>query len=107
VSGEASIQTLPTIVLIGGQLKLSDGSEVDSRQSATDEKTTRALEAALTSCAEWWSAVSSIVVPTLDDSGGGFAVILGRRSIVRATSDGEPRSSVLRKVLGVLSAPCR
>jgi hypothetical protein len=99
VSGEASIQTLPTIVLIGGQLKLSDGSEVDSRQSATDDKTAAALEVALTGSAAWWSTVSSVVVPTLDDSGGGFAVILGRRSIVRATWDGEPRRSVLRKVL--------
>jgi hypothetical protein len=97
VSGE---QTLPTIVLIGGQLTLTDGSEVDSRQSATDEKTAGALLTALTSSAEWWSTVSSIVVPTLDDSEGGFAVILGRRSIFRATFlDGEPRRSVLRKVL--------
>jgi hypothetical protein len=99
VSGEASIQTLPTIVLIGGQLTLTDGSEVDSRQSATDEKAAEALQAALTGCAAWWSTVSSIVVPTLDDSESGFAVILGRRSIFRATMDGETRRSVLRKFL--------
>jgi hypothetical protein len=67
VSDEGSLQTLPTIVLIGGQLTLTDGSEVDSRQSATDEKTAEALQAALTGCAAWWSTVSSIVVPTLDD----------------------------------------
>jgi hypothetical protein len=99
VSGEASIQTLPTIVLIGGQLTLTDGSEVDSRQSATDEKTAGALQAALTGSAAWWSTVSSIVVPTLDESEGGFAVILSRRSRFRATLGGEPRRSVLRKVL--------
>ena len=99
MSGEASIQTLPTIVLIGGQLTLTDGSEVNSRQPATDDKTAEALQAALTGCAAWWSAVSSIVVPTLDDSEGGFAVILGRRSIFRVTSNDEPRRSVLRKFL--------
>ncbi len=99
MSSEASIQTLPTIVLIGGQLTLTDGSEVDSRQPATDEKTAGALQAALTGSAAWWSTVSSIVVPTLDDSEGGFAVILGRRSIFRVTSNDEPHRSVLRKFL--------
>lgn len=97
--GEASLHTLPTIVLIGGQLTLTNCSKVDSRQSATDEKTAGALQAALTGCAAWWSTVSSIVVPTLDDSEGGFVVILGRRSIFRATSGGEPRRSVMRKLL--------
>jgi hypothetical protein len=99
VSGEASIQPLPTIVLIGGQLTLTDGSVVDSRQPAADEKTARALQAALSACAEWWSAVSSIVVPTLDDSEGGFALVLGRRSTVRAALDGEPHRSGLGKLL--------
>jgi hypothetical protein len=100
VSGETSIPALPTIVLIGGQLTLTDGSVVDSRQpAADDEKTARALQAALTGCAEWWSAVSSIVVPTLDDSEGGFAVVLGRRSTVRTALDGETHRSGLGKLL--------
>jgi hypothetical protein len=72
---------------------------VDSRQSAADEKTARALQAALTSCAEWWLAVSSIVVPTLDECEGGFALIFGRRSIVCTTLDGETRRSGLGKLL--------
>jgi hypothetical protein len=91
---------LPTIILIGGQLTLPDGSEVDSRQPATDDTTARVLQAALTGCAEWWSAVSSIVVPTLEDPKGGFAVIFSPcRSILHVTSDGEIRRSVLRKFL--------
>jgi hypothetical protein len=99
VSGEESIQKLPTIVLIGGQLTLTDGSQVESRQHAPDERTAQALQAALTGSVEWWSAVSSIVVPTLDDAEGGFAVIVGRRLVTRPTFDGETRRSVLRKLL--------
>jgi hypothetical protein len=99
VSGEASIPAVPTIVLIGGRLTLTDGSVVDSRQPAADEKTAGALQAALTGCAEWWSGVSSIVVPTLDDSEGAFAVILGQRSIVRAALDGEAHRSRLGRFL--------
>jgi hypothetical protein len=100
VNGEASTQTLPTIVLIGGQITLSDGSEVDSLQPATDDTTANALHAALTGCAEWWSTVSSIVVPTLEDPEGGFAVVFSpHRSILHVTSGGEIRGSVLRKFL--------
>jgi hypothetical protein len=99
VSDEAANQMLPTIVLIGGQLTLTDGSVVDSRQPAADEKTAEALQTALIGCVEWWSAVSSIVVPTLDDPEGGFAIILGQRSIVRASLDGETRRSRLSKFL--------
>jgi hypothetical protein len=99
VSGEESIQKLPTIVLIGGQLTLTDGSQVETRQHAPDERTAQALQAALTGSVEWWSTVSSIVVPTLDDAEGGFAVIVGRRSVTRPTFDGETRRSVLRKLL--------
>jgi hypothetical protein len=99
VSDEASIPALPTIVLIGGQFTLTDGSVVDSRQPAADEKTAQALQAALSACAEWWSAVSSIVVPTLDDSEGGFALVLGRRSTVRTALDGETHRSGLGKLL--------
>ncbi len=99
MSGEVPIEALPTIVLIGGQLTLTDGSVVDSRQPAADDKTTRAVQAALTGCAEWWSTVSSIVVPTLDDSESGFAVILGQRSIVRADLDGQTHRSRLDRFL--------
>jgi hypothetical protein len=99
VSAEASLRTLPTIVLIGGQLTLTNGSEADSRQPATDKETADALQTALTGSTEWWSAVSSIVIPTLDDSEGGLAVIVGRRSILHGTLDGETRRSVLRKLL--------
>ena len=99
MSDEASTQALPIIVLIGGRLTLTDGSVVDSRQPAPDEKTAQALQNALSDCAEWWSVVSSIVVPTLDDPVGGFAVILGQRSIVRASVDGETRRSKLSKLL--------
>jgi hypothetical protein len=100
VNGEASTQTLPTIVLISGQLTLSDGSEVNSRQDATDDMTAYALQDALTGCAEWWSTVSSIVVPTLEDPEGGFAVIFSpRRSILHVTSDGEIHRRALRKFL--------
>jgi len=100
VSGKASTQTLPTIVLISGQLTLSDGSEVNSRQDATDDVTADALHGALTGCAEWWSTVSSIVVPTLADPEGGFAVIFSpRRSILHVTSDGEIHRRTLRKFL--------
>ena len=99
MSAEAAIQPLPTIVLIGGQLTLTDGSVVDSRQPAADGKTAGLLRAALTGRAEWWSAVSSIVAPTLDDPEGGFAVVLGHRSIVRTNSDGETRRSRLSKFL--------
>jgi hypothetical protein len=99
MSDEASIEPLPTIVLIGGQLTLTDGSVVDSRQSVADEKTAHALQAALTGCTEWWSAVSSIVDPTLDDSEGGFAAVLGRRSTVRTALDGETHRAGLRKLL--------
>src|SRR5439155_21498257 len=67
---------------------------------ATDDMTANALHAALTGCAEWWSTVSSIVVPTLEDPEGGFAVIFNpRRSILHVTSDGGIRRSVLRKFL--------
>jgi hypothetical protein len=99
VTGEASIQALPTIVLISGQLTLTDGSVVDSRQSAPDDKTAEVLRTAISGCAEWWSAVSSIVIPTLDDPESGFAVVLGQRSIVRASLDGETRRSRLAKFL--------
>ena len=99
MSDEASAKPLPTIVLIGAQLTLMDGSVVDLRQSTTDEKTAGALQAALTGCSEWWSAVSSIVDPTLDDSEGGFALILGQRSIARTALDGETRRSGLGKLL--------
>jgi hypothetical protein len=100
VNDKASTQTLPTIVLISGQLTLSNGSEVNSRQDATDDMTAYALHDALTGCAEWWSTVSSIVVPTLEDPEGGFAVIFSpRRSILHVTSDGEIHRRALRKFL--------
>lgn len=93
-------QTMPTIVLIGGQLTLADGSEVNSRQDATDNVTADALHVALIGCAEWWSTVSSIVVPTLEDPEGGSAVIYSARpSILHVTSDGEIHRRALRKVL--------
>jgi hypothetical protein len=77
----------PTIVLVGGRLTLDDGSQVDSQQPMKDAATARAVQRALVSCAEWWSAVVSVVIPTLDDAEGGFA-LADQRTIARVTSDG-------------------
>ncbi len=77
----------PTIVLVGGKLILEDGSELDSRQAMNDAATGRAVHKSLVGSAGWWSAVVSVVVPTLDDDEGGFA-LADQLTIARVTADG-------------------
>ena len=86
-------------VFVGGTLTLADGSEVDSRQRPIDQPTARAVERALTATADWWMAVSSIVLPALGDEQGRYALIWGARTVVRTSADGEGRRSSLRSVL--------
>jgi hypothetical protein len=87
------------LVLVSGRMALADGSEVDSRQPTCDQATARAVQSALTATPEWWAAVSSVVLPTLEDARGGFALLIGSRSIARATGDGEIRRSSLKRAL--------
>jgi hypothetical protein len=89
----------PTLVFVGGRMTLVDGSVVDSRQRSRDAVTAQAVSSALTASPEWWTTVSSIVLPTLDGAGGGSALILGQRSVSRTTSDGEIKRSRLKRVL--------
>ncbi len=88
-----------TLVFVGGRISLADGSELDSRQPMTDAASVRAVRTALTSCAEWWSVVSSVVLPTLEGVEGAFAVLSASRTTARATSDGEIRRASLRRTL--------
>lgn len=87
------------MVFVGGRMSLADGSELDSRQPMADAATIRASRIALTSSVEWWSVVSSIVLPTLDEIEGAFALLCTSRTIARATPDGEIRKSSLRRLL--------
>lgn len=88
-----SANEFPTIVLIGGEMTLEDGSVVDSRQPA-DPQMLIAMQKALTSCPEWWATVESIVIPTLDDSKGGFA-FTHQLSLARVGQDGRLRRTRL------------
>ena len=87
---EPDVSTLPTIVLVGGCLVLEDGTRVDSLQGTTDAHAARAVHKALIGAAEWWEAVVSVVIPTLDDERGGFA-LADMATIARTTLDGRTR----------------
>ncbi len=87
------------IVLVGGRMTLADGAVLDSRQPARKREDAQVLQRALTATEQWWSVVSSIVTPTLADPTGGSALVVGARSIRRATPDGDVRRSLLRKHL--------
>lgn len=89
----AGVNSAPTIVLVGGRLTLDDGSQVDSRQPMNDAATARAVRRALVSSPDWWTAVVSIVIPTLDDADGGFA-FTDQKTIERASPDGTMRRSM-------------
>ena len=90
MTGDGDLPVPPTIVLVGGLLTLEDGSEVDSLQRTTDAATARAVHKALIGAAEWWSAVVSVVIPTLDDGQGGFA-LADVATIARVSPDGRTR----------------
>jgi hypothetical protein len=76
-----------TIVLVGGQLTLEDGTTVDSRQSMSDKAMARAVADALVGSHEWWTTVVSIVIPTLADHAGGFAYT-DQLTVSRVNADG-------------------
>jgi len=88
-----------TFVLVGGTMTLIDGSEVDSRQPTTEPAVARALNRALVATPEWWVAVSSVVLPTLDDGHGGYALLNSARTVARVAADGEARRSSIKSVL--------
>ena len=88
-----------TVVLLSGRMTLSDGSTIDSRQPVDGPATQRAVSQALTSSPEWWAAVSSLVLPTLDEPPHGFALVLAARTTARGTADGDVQRSSLRRVL--------
>jgi hypothetical protein len=87
---DATVDLLPTIVLVGGQLILDDGSQVDSRQPMADAATGRAVRLALVSSAQWWDTVASIVIPSLDDAKGGSAYT-SQRTLVSVGRNGDLR----------------
>src|SRR5579883_554809 len=90
-----------TIVLVGGRMTLADGTQIDSRQSAPEAATAKAVRSAITSSAEWWDAVSSVVVPTLEAEGSGFTLVVGARTLTRVSADGAVhRSSLKRRLVG-------
>lgn len=86
----AVAQSAPTLVLVGALLTLDDGSRVDSRQATKDAATARAIRKALVSSRDWWAAVASVVIPTLSDGEGGFA-LAHVRTIASVTEDGRIR----------------
>lgn len=86
-------------MLVGGELTLEDGSVIDSRQPISNTSVARALLAAVAGSADWWLTASSVVVPTLADPAGGFALVLGPRTVVRVAPDGEVQRSALAKVI--------
>ncbi len=53
----------------------------------SDLPTARAVHAALVSSHEWWAAVVSVVIPTLDDAEGGYA-LADQKTLARVTPDG-------------------
>ena len=83
--------SLPTVVLVGGTLTLSDGSRIDSRQRLKDASTARAVRGALVASSDWWATVASLVVPSLDDTHGGFA-LADSHSVTRVARDGSVRT---------------
>jgi hypothetical protein len=79
---------------VGGVIDL-EGSQIDTRQSVRDGALGRALQRALVATPEWWETVVSIVVPTLSDKDGGFA-LANKRTVPRARDDGRVSNLRLR-----------
>jgi hypothetical protein len=100
VSNETPPRSGPTIVLVGGQMTVDDGSPLDSRQVVEGDDQAEVMLRTLTSSLLWWRAAISVVKPMLESSGAeAFALVLGIRTVMEVRADGSPRRTRLRSLL--------
>lgn len=89
-----------TVILVGGQMTVDDGTVIDSRQAITDDARSEIALRSLTASMFWWNTVSSIVLPILSNEGtDAFALVIGGRTVLELRSDGSTRRSRLRQLL--------
>jgi hypothetical protein len=90
----------PTVILIGGQMTVDDGTVLDSRQPVDGDPSSQMTRSSLATSLLWWITVASVVGPILDGAGeGSFTLVIGNRSVVELRQDGTLKRSSLRSFL--------
>jgi hypothetical protein len=90
----------PTVILIGGQMTVDDGTAIDSRQAVDGDPSSRVTHAALATSLLWWITAASVAGPVLDSApGDAFALLLGGRTVTELRPDGTMRRTGLRSFL--------
>ena len=98
--GQHSSWVDPSVVLIGGEMTLEDGSSLDSRQQVEGDRLSVSTLSTLATSPAWWSTVISVVRPVLDTAGpDAYALVLGSRTVTALRADGTLRRRSLRPLL--------
>jgi len=100
VNSETPRRPGPSIVLVGGQMTVDDGSSLDSRQVIDGDEQAEMTLRTLASSQLWWKAAISVVKPMLDSAGpDAFALVLGTRTVMEVRADGSTHRTRLRSLL--------
>lgn len=90
----------PSIVLVGGQMTVDDGSSFDSRQVVAGDEQAELTLRTLASSLLWWKATISVVKPVLESAGTeAYALVLGTRTVMEVRADGSTHRTRLRSLL--------
>ncbi len=90
----------PTVILIGGQMTVDDGTSFDTRQKIEGDENSEVTLRSLATSPLWWSTTISVVMPILDGAGEeAFALVIGQRSVVELRQDGSTKRTSLRSFL--------
>src|SRR5205809_998590 len=96
-TGDAPTGSGPTVILVGGQMTLEDGEELDSRQAAVGDRWSSVVHRTMASSRLWWTTAASLVEAILDGAGeGSFALVVGPRVLIELQPDGRLRRTQLR-----------
>ena len=90
----------PTIILIGGQMTVDDGTSFDTRQKIEGDENSEVTLRSLATSPLWWRTTISVVMPILESAGEqAFALVIGQRSVVELRQDGSTKRTSLRSLL--------
>ena len=81
-------------------MTVDDGTMIDSRQPLVGDPGCRVTHSSLAGSLLWWTTVTSLVSPILDNGGPvAFAMLLGPRSVIEVRADDTLARTSLRKFL--------
>ncbi|MHB1783673.1 MAG: hypothetical protein ACYCTE_13520 [Acidimicrobiales bacterium] len=90
-----------TIVLVGGEMKLEDGSTIDTRQTIEGDPACHAIHSSLAGSLWWWTTTISLVEPLLRmGSGDLFALVIGNRTVTDPRGSGAKRTGLSKFLPG-------